>query len=80
LRQKLYYGYLRFCLGFTGLVFRSGPAALRAKAYFLNALEMFYSAEELSALLTGLGYREVAAKTLLAGMIGLHRATKAAPG
>ena len=25
--EKLYYAYLRFCLSFTGFVFRSGPVA-----------------------------------------------------
>ncbi|OGA39442.1 MAG: hypothetical protein A3G24_16390 [Betaproteobacteria bacterium RIFCSPLOWO2_12_FULL_62_13] len=78
--EKLYYGYLRFCLAFTGFVFRSGPAALNCKQYFLSALQMFYSAEELSIVLRDLGYREVAAKTLLAGMIGFHRGTKPLPG
>ena len=78
--EKLYYGYLRFCLAFTGFVFRSGPAALNSKQYFLSALQMFYSAEELSTVMRELRYCDVAAETLLAGMIGFHRATKALPG
>jgi demethylmenaquinone methyltransferase/2-methoxy-6-polyprenyl-1,4-benzoquinol methylase len=74
--EKLYYAYLRFCLAFTGLVFRSSTAALNCKKYFINALEMFYSADELSEVLRELGYCDVAAKTVLAGMIGCHRAAK----
>lgn len=74
--EKLYYMYLRFCLGFTGFVFQSGPAALNCKKYFINALQMFYSADELSGMLRELGYRDVAATTILAGMIGFHRASK----
>ncbi len=74
--EKGYYAYLRFCLAFTGFVFRSGPAALNCKRYFINALQMFYSAEELSIVLCELGYHDVAARTLLAGMIGFHRASK----
>jgi demethylmenaquinone methyltransferase/2-methoxy-6-polyprenyl-1,4-benzoquinol methylase len=75
--ERLYYRYLRFCLWFTGFLFRSGPAALNCKEYFINALQMFYSAEELTDVLEDLGYREVAARTVFAGMLGFHRAVKA---
>jgi demethylmenaquinone methyltransferase/2-methoxy-6-polyprenyl-1,4-benzoquinol methylase len=75
--EKLYYAYLRFCLAFTGFLFRSGPAALNCKKYFINALQMFYSADELSTMLEDIGYRDVRARTILAGMIGFHRASKA---
>jgi len=74
--EKLYYGYLRTCLVFTGVLFRSGPAALNCKRYFIDALEMFYTAEELSGVLREVGYRDVVVKSLLGGMIGIHRATK----
>ena len=76
--EKLYYGYLRACLAVTGLLFRSGTAAMNAKKYFLDALELFYSADELSEVLQSLGYVDVRSKTLLAGMIGFHRAVKPA--
>jgi demethylmenaquinone methyltransferase/2-methoxy-6-polyprenyl-1,4-benzoquinol methylase len=78
--EKLYYAYLRFCLAFTGYVFRSGPAALNCKKYFIHALQMFYSADELSGVLRELGYTDVAAKIVFAGMIGCHRAAKPQPG
>jgi len=74
--EKLYYGYLRTCLVFPGVLFRSGPAALNCKRYFIDALEMFYTAEELSGVLREVGYRDVVVKSLLGGMIGIHRATK----
>jgi demethylmenaquinone methyltransferase/2-methoxy-6-polyprenyl-1,4-benzoquinol methylase len=74
--ETLYYAYLRFCLAFTGFVFRSGPAALNCKKYFINALKMFYSAEELSAMLREVGYRDIGYKTVFAGMLGFHRAVK----
>ncbi len=73
---KLYYSYLRMCLAFTGFLFRSNPAALNCKKYFIDALQMFYSADELSDVLRGLGYRDVTAKTVFCGMIGCHRAVK----
>jgi len=74
--ERLYYAYLRFCLSFTGFLFRSGPAALNCKEYFINALQMFYSAQELCDVLEDLGYRDVRAKTVFAGMLGFHRAVK----
>lgn len=74
--ERLYYAYLRFCLSFTGFLFRSGPAALNCKEYFIDALQMFYSAQELSDVLEDLGYRDVTAKTVFSGMLGFHRAVK----
>jgi len=76
--EKLYYAYLRFCLWFTGFLFRSGPAALNCKEYFIQALQMFYSAQELSDMLEDVGYRDVTSKTVFSGMLGFHRAVKPA--
>ncbi len=78
--EKLYYIYLRMCLAFTGFMFCSGTAALNCKKYFIDALQMFYSADELSQVLRELGYCDVAAKVVFAGMIGHHRAAKPLPG
>ncbi len=78
--EKIYYVYLRMCLAFTGFMFRSGTAALNCKKYFIDALQMFYSADELSQVLRELGYCDVAAKTVFSGMIGHHRAAKPLPG
>ena len=74
--EQMYYLYLRFCLWFTGFVFRSGPAALNCKDYFIQALQMFYSAQELSDLLEDTGFRDVTSKTVFYGMLGFHRAVK----
>jgi demethylmenaquinone methyltransferase/2-methoxy-6-polyprenyl-1,4-benzoquinol methylase len=72
----LYYAYLRFCLWFTGFVYRSGQAALDCKKYFIDALQMFYSAQELSDVLQDLGFVDVTATTIFSGMLGFHRAVK----
>ncbi|MBI5901769.1 MAG: class I SAM-dependent methyltransferase [Rhodocyclales bacterium] len=76
--KRLYYGYLKSCLGITGLIVGSGPAAVQAKQYFMDALELFYTAEDLSILLRELGFVDVRVDTVFHGMIGFHRATKAA--
>lgn len=77
--EMAYYAYLRLCLAVTGFLFRSGAPALKCKRYFINALEMFYSADELSIVLREAGYCDVAAKTLFSGMIGFHRAARPVP-
>jgi demethylmenaquinone methyltransferase/2-methoxy-6-polyprenyl-1,4-benzoquinol methylase len=74
--ERLYYAYLRFCLWFTGFAFRSGPAALNCKEYFIQALQMFYSARELSDMLEDVGYQDVTSRTVFSGMLGFHRAVK----
>lgn len=73
--ENLYYWYLRACLTTTGWLFRSNPAALRCRKYFIDALKMFYSAEELAVLLEQLGFRSVSYKTILGGMVGFHKCT-----
>jgi demethylmenaquinone methyltransferase / 2-methoxy-6-polyprenyl-1,4-benzoquinol methylase len=77
--ERMYYAYLRFCLWFTGTLFRSGRPALNCKDYFIQALKMFYSAEELSDMLEDVGYCDVSARTVFGGMLGFHRAVKPQP-
>jgi demethylmenaquinone methyltransferase/2-methoxy-6-polyprenyl-1,4-benzoquinol methylase len=77
--EKLYYTYLKFCLTFTALVFNSGQAALNCRKYFIEALEMFYSAQELSTVLRELSFEDVHHETVFAGMMAFHSATKS-PG
>ena len=74
--EKLYYRYLRFCLWFTALLFRSGTAARNCKEYFINALQMFYSAEELSEVLEDIGFSDVTSRTIFSGMLGFHRSVR----
>ncbi len=71
-----YYAYLRFCLNFTALLFQSSNSAHGCKQYFINALRMFYSVDELTDLLRDVEFAEVSSQTLLFGMIGHHRAMK----
>lgn len=71
-----YYGYLRFCLNVTARLFGSSTTAHDSKEYFINALRIFYSADEFSDLLCNVGFENVSSQTLLGGMIGYHRAMK----
>jgi demethylmenaquinone methyltransferase/2-methoxy-6-polyprenyl-1,4-benzoquinol methylase len=74
--EKLYYTYLRASLSITAMLFQSGEAARNCKKYFINALSLFYSAEEFSQMLRQMGFEKISSKTLLSGMIGFHRAMK----
>jgi len=74
--ESCYYAYLRFCLNFTGLLFRSSISAHGCKQYFIDALRMFYSADELSDMFREVGFDEVSSRTLMSGMIGHHKAMK----
>ncbi len=78
--EKLYFTYLRMSLAFTGFFFRSSPAALACKRYFIRTLAMFYTAHELSEVLETLGYRDISTRTIFTGMIGCHGASKPAEG
>lgn len=76
--RRAYFAYLRMSLPVTGLLYGSGHSAMNARKYFIDALDAFYTPEELSQVLTDLGYVQVTSNPLLGGMIGLHRAQKAA--
>lgn len=71
-----YYTYLRFSLNVTAWLFGSSNAAHACKAYFIDTLRLFYSAEEFSALLENAGFKDSAYQTVLGGMIAYHRAVK----
>ncbi|MBI1207698.1 MAG: methyltransferase domain-containing protein [Azospirillum sp.] len=71
--EAVYFGFLRFTLAFTSLVFRSSPEAKRCRRYFVDALELFYSADEFSAVLREFGFVEVRQSSLLFGVLGFHR-------
>jgi demethylmenaquinone methyltransferase/2-methoxy-6-polyprenyl-1,4-benzoquinol methylase len=77
--KNLYFGYLKACLNFTSLIVGSSPAATRFKQYFIDALDLFYTAEELSIVLRELGFVQVSVDKVFHGMIGFHRAVKPQP-
>jgi len=77
--KNLYFTYLKACLNFTSLIVGSSPAATKFKQYFIDALDLFYTAEELSIVLRELGFVEVSVDTVFYGMIGFHRAVKPVP-
>lgn len=79
-RNKLvgnaYYIYLKFCLNLTSWLFNSDQASLDCRDYFIEALKMFYSAEELSDLMRTAGFASVEHSSIFAGMVAFHKAGK----
>ena len=54
-----YYLYLKMSLMFLSWAFNSGKAAVKCQDYFINAIRLFYSTDELSGLLSELGYSHI---------------------
>lgn len=74
--KNLYYAYLRACLAFTSWWVGSGEAAHRCKRYFIDALELFYTPDELSQVMREQGFAEVDVHTVFYGMLAFHRGAK----
>lgn len=74
--EQGYYLYLRFFLHFTAVLLGSSESSHRCKTYFIDALRMFYSVDEISDMLRTVGFEQISSQPLLAGSIGYHRAMK----
>lgn len=75
--EEAYYLYLRACLPLLSWAFGSGIAARKCSNYFIDAIRMFYSVDELSTLLSELGYSDISGKSVMGGAVAFHRACKA---
>jgi demethylmenaquinone methyltransferase/2-methoxy-6-polyprenyl-1,4-benzoquinol methylase len=75
--EVLYSAYLKACVSITALVFRSGSDAWHCRDYFVRAVQMFYSAAELTDLLRNIGFSEVSDLRAPSGILACHKAVKA---
>ncbi|GMR21641.1 MAG: bifunctional demethylmenaquinone methyltransferase/2-methoxy-6-polyprenyl-1,4-benzoquinol methylase UbiE [Gammaproteobacteria bacterium] len=75
--EKAYFAYLTACVSVVAWVFKSNKYALGCKKYFVDALRMFYSPEEMTQLLYDQGFTAVSSKSLLGGVVGSHKAITA---
>ncbi len=73
----LYSAYLKACITVAAVAFRSGPGALNCRDYFVRAVEMFYSEEEITELLGQTGFLGVSSQAEAGGIVASHRAVKA---
>jgi len=74
--EDIYCLYLRACLSLISRVFRSGSASLKCRHYFIQSIRMFYSTEELSNVLSELGYSNIIGNSVLGGTVAFHKARK----
>ncbi|MET0084880.1 MAG: class I SAM-dependent methyltransferase [Sedimenticola sp.] len=75
--EEAYYLYLKACLKMTSWAIRSNPVSVSCHDYFVDAIRLFYSTEELSNLLSELGFSDVSGKSMLGGTVAFHKACKA---
>jgi len=68
---------LKACVSVTAVAFRSGRGALDCRDYFVRAVEMFYSEEEITKLLGQTGFIRVSSQAEAGGIVASHRAVKA---
>ena len=74
--EIVYHSYLRVMLPATAALFRCGAAARNCQKYFVEALRLFYSVDELTQLFRHQGFVEITGRSVLGGTIGFHRARK----
>ena len=64
--------YLRFSVWFTAKLFGSSPESLKCVGYFANAIRHFYTPQEFSELLCGIGFEEIEIRSFLTGVMSYH--------
>ncbi len=75
--EEAYCLYLKGCLKTISWAIRSGPDAMACHGYFVDAIRLFYSTDELSRLLSELGFSHVTGRPMLGGTVAFHKACKA---
>ena len=70
--------YLRFSVWFTAKLFGSSPESLKCVGYFANAIRHFYTPQEFSELLCGIGFEEIENRSFLTGVMSYHITRKPA--
>ena len=75
--EFVYLRFLRMSVAWTALVFESTAASRDCCDYFKEAIENFYTPEELSAILRLVGFGKVTCrKSIWGGMVGFHKAQR----
>lgn len=72
--EKAYYAYLTACVSVVAWMFKSNEYSQGCKKYFVDALKLFYSPEEMTQLLSDQGFTRVTSKSLLGGVVCSHKA------
>lgn len=75
--EELYCAFLKTCVSVTATIFGSAPEARRCRDYFVRGIRTFYSWDELSDLLSQIGFSGVSGAAAPGGVLGYHAARKA---
>ncbi len=78
-----YTGYMKLMIPLTTLTFfrTTKFMGLRKSArglsdYFIEAIDIFYTSDELTLILEEVGFRDIKVKSLMGGTVGFHKARK----
>jgi len=75
--EWFYLRFLRVSVALTALIFGSTEASRNCGEYFKDAIEHFYTPEELSAVFRLIGFANVKCKkSIWGGMVGFHNSQK----
>jgi len=74
--RTLYYAFLRLTMRMTSVCFKSSDASKQCMKYFVDAIDHFYSPEEMSSVLDHFGFDVIATDNLMSGIFGYHIAQK----
>ena len=75
--EWFYLRFLRVSVGLTALVFGSTAASRECGEYFKDAIQHFYTPEELSEVFRLVGFKNVTCKkSIWGGMVGFHNSQK----
>lgn len=75
--EELYCAFLKACVSVTAAIFGSAPEARRCRDYFVRGIRTFYSWDELSELLSQIGFGGISGAAAPGGVLGFHVARKA---
>ena len=74
--EGLYCLFLKASVTATGAAFGIGREARGCTNYFVEGIQMFYSAAEISEILAEVGFADIHANVAPGGVLGFHRAEK----
>lgn len=78
-----YYNYLRIMIPVTSQIFfrtteflGMKEKVLQLRDYFIEAIHIFYTSNELSEILEEVGFKDIEVEHMLGGMVAVHKAKK----
>ncbi|MDR2838868.1 MAG: CoA-acylating methylmalonate-semialdehyde dehydrogenase [Azonexus sp.] len=71
-----YLAYLRLMVWFTAKLFSSTPESMKCVDYFADVIHHFYTPQEMTDLLRGVGFADIESSSFLTGVMSYHISRK----